>query len=121
MAKIQLDSIKIFGDAFAPTQIFNAIPSPLFSAAAELATLRHPRRPIQSDALEERIGKAKSSMVASDIPNISLSLATQNGRELIALDDGAGKGQVNSFGRLENPNFKLGISRLHKKEMSRSD
>jgi len=68
MAKIQLDSIKIFGDAFAPNQIFNAIPSLLFSAAAELAALRHPRCPIQLDALEEHIGKAKSSKVASDIP-----------------------------------------------------
>ena len=67
MAKILSDGQKIFGDAFAPAQIFNAIPSSLFSAAAELAALRHPRHPIQSDALEERIGKAKSSMVASGI------------------------------------------------------
>jgi len=68
MAKIFSDSQKIFGDAFASTQIFNAILSSLFSAAAELATLKHPRRPIQSDALEELFRKAKSSMVASDIP-----------------------------------------------------
>ena len=68
VAKILSESKKIFGDAFAPNQIFNAIPSSLFSAAAELATLKHPRRPTQSDALEERIGKAKSSIVASGIP-----------------------------------------------------
>jgi hypothetical protein len=49
-------------------QIFNAIPSSFFSAAAELATLKHPRRPTQSGSLEERFGKAKSSMALRHSP-----------------------------------------------------
>jgi hypothetical protein len=74
-------------------KIFNAIPSPLFSAAAELRPLTpisatfasvpnivrisdplvkscsiHPRRLTPSDSLEERIVMAKSSMIASTIP-----------------------------------------------------
>jgi hypothetical protein len=58
---------KIFENGLAPVQIFNAIPSLLFLAAAELAALRHPRRPTESGALEEQFGKAKSSKVASSI------------------------------------------------------
>jgi len=42
----------IFGNGLAPVQIFNAIPFSLFSAAAELAAHKHPRRPTQSGALE---------------------------------------------------------------------
>ena len=63
---------KIFGDGLAPNQIFHAIPSSFFSAAAELATLKHPHRPTQSDSLEERFGKAISSMIASTIPEYFL-------------------------------------------------
>jgi len=65
---------KIFVNGLAPNQIFHAIPSSLFSAAAELAALKHPRRPTQSGALEERFGKAKSSMVASSIPEYFLMM-----------------------------------------------
>ena len=65
---------KIFGNGLAPVQIFHAIPSSLFSAAAELAALRHPRRPTKSGALEERFVKAKSSKVASSIPEYFLLL-----------------------------------------------
>jgi len=75
----------IFGNGFAPVQIFHAIPSLLFSAAAELAALKHPRRPTQSGTLEERFGKAKSSKAASAIPAyffVSIYvLPTQYGRE----------------------------------------
>jgi len=53
-------------------QIFNAIPSSFFSAAAELATLKHPRRPTQSDSLDERFGKAKSSMALRHFPALSI-------------------------------------------------
>jgi len=53
----------------APNQVFNAVPSPPFSAAAELAPLRHPRRPARLGSLEGQLGKAKPSMVASAIPN----------------------------------------------------
>jgi len=66
---------KIVGNGLALNQIFHAIPSSLFSAAAELTTLRHPRRPTQSGSLEERFGKAKSSMVASTIPDYPLMLS----------------------------------------------
>jgi hypothetical protein len=73
--------------SFALVRIFNAIPSPPFSAAAELRALTpylynlssvlvrvwvsvpmakscsiHPRRPTLSDSLEERFVKARSSM-----------------------------------------------------------
>jgi hypothetical protein len=48
-------------------QIFNAIQHSLFSAAAELAPLRHTRRPTSSGSLEERMSKAKSSMVVAVI------------------------------------------------------
>jgi hypothetical protein len=65
---------------------YSRLPSSLFSAAEELASLRHPHRPTLSDSLEERIGKDKSSMVASAMPNICFSspytcLPTQCGRE----------------------------------------
>jgi ribose transport system substrate-binding protein len=91
---------KISGNGFAPVQIFHAIPSPLFSAAAELATLRHPRQtmgtfPVGTPfllkflskymgervsfsgtsplfTLEEQFGKAKSSKVALSIPEYFL-------------------------------------------------
>jgi len=43
-------------------QIFNAIPSLPFSASAELAALKHPRRPTSWSPLEEQRAKAKSSM-----------------------------------------------------------
>jgi len=57
-----------FGNGFAPVQIFNAILSSLFSATAELALLKHPRRPTKSGSLVEQFEKAKSSTVASSIP-----------------------------------------------------
>ncbi|UCC39830.1 MAG: hypothetical protein JSV96_18985 [Candidatus Aminicenantes bacterium] len=66
--------MRIFVNGFALIQIFNAIPSSLFSAAAELAALKHLRRLIKSGALEERFVKAKSSMVASSIHEYSLLL-----------------------------------------------
>jgi len=44
----------VFGNGFAPVQIFHAIPSSLFSAAAELAALKHPCHPTQSGALTWR-------------------------------------------------------------------
>jgi hypothetical protein len=50
-----------------PIQVFNAVPSPPFSAAAELASLRHPRRPARLGSLEGRLRKAKPSIVASAI------------------------------------------------------
>jgi len=59
---------KVQENVSALVQIFNAIPSSFFSAAAELATLKHPRRPTQSDSLEERFGKAKSSMALRHSP-----------------------------------------------------
>jgi hypothetical protein len=55
------------GNSLAPNRIFNAILHSPFSAAAELAPLRHPRRPTSSGSLEGRITKAKSSMVATAI------------------------------------------------------
>ncbi len=58
---------KVLGNSLAPKRIFNAILHSLFSAAAELASLRHPRRPTSSGPLEERIPKAKSAMVAAAI------------------------------------------------------
>jgi hypothetical protein len=86
---------QIFENGLAPVQIFNAIPSLLFLAAAELAALRHPRQtegtfPVGTPflfkflskymgervslsgmsplfTLEEQFGKAKSSKVASSI------------------------------------------------------
>jgi len=63
---------KVQENISALVQIFNAIPSSLFSAAAELAALRHPRRPTQSDSLEERFGKAKSSMPLRHFPAPSI-------------------------------------------------
>jgi len=51
-----------------PIQVFNAVPEPSFSAAAELASLRHPRRPAEPGSLEGRLRKAKPSMVALAIP-----------------------------------------------------
>jgi len=54
-------------NSLASIQIFNAILHSLFSAAAELAALRHPRRPTSSGSLEERMSKAKSSMVAAAV------------------------------------------------------
>jgi hypothetical protein len=57
----------VFGNSLAPNRIFNAILRSLFSAAAELAPLRHPRRPTPSGSLEEQTSKAKSSMVAMAI------------------------------------------------------
>ena len=39
-------------NGLAPIQVFNAVPSPPFSAAAELASLRHPRRPARPGSLE---------------------------------------------------------------------
>jgi hypothetical protein len=56
-------------NGLAPNQVFNAVPSQPFSAAAELASLRHPRRPARPGSLEGRLGKAKPSMVAPAIPN----------------------------------------------------
>jgi hypothetical protein len=53
----------------APIQVFNAVPSLSFSAAAELASLRHPRRPAKLGSLEGQLGKAKPSIVASAIPD----------------------------------------------------
>jgi len=44
----------IFVNGLAPNKIFYAIPSSLFSAAAELAALKHPRRPTQSCTLARR-------------------------------------------------------------------
>jgi hypothetical protein len=55
------------GNSLAPHRIFNAILRLLFSAAAELAPLTHPRRPTSSGSLEEQTEKAKSSMVAAAI------------------------------------------------------
>jgi hypothetical protein len=41
------------------------------------ASLKHARRPTESDSLEEQIPKAKSSMVAAAIsPNLVLNIAT---------------------------------------------
>jgi hypothetical protein len=57
----------VFGNSLALNRIFNAILHSLFSAAAQLASLRHARRPTSSGFLEERIPKAKSDMVASAI------------------------------------------------------
>jgi hypothetical protein len=74
-------------NGLAPNQVFNAVPSPPFSAAAELAALRHPRRPTSSGSLEGQLGKAKPSMVASAIPDrpfkgfVTYSSPTQNGRD----------------------------------------
>jgi hypothetical protein len=84
--------ILTFRNGFAPVKIFYAIPSPFFSAAAELRALTsnlchlasvpmiarlsnplekscsiHPHRLTASDSLEKRIVMAKSSMVASTI------------------------------------------------------
>jgi len=63
----------IFVNGLAPNQIFYAIPSPLFSAAAELAALKHPRRPTQSGALawrrlygEETVRKAERAWFLSE-------------------------------------------------------
>jgi hypothetical protein len=39
-------------NGLAPNQVFNAVPSPPFSAAAELASLRHPRRPARPGSLQ---------------------------------------------------------------------
>ncbi len=65
MASISISFIrKVLGNSFAPLQIFNAILHSLFSAAAQLAALKHTRRPTLLGSLEERIPKAKSSMVA---------------------------------------------------------
>jgi hypothetical protein len=58
-------------NGLAPNQVFNAVPSPPFSAAAQLASLRHARRPARPGSLEGQLGKAKPSMVASAIPNRS--------------------------------------------------
>jgi len=94
---------KIFGNGLALVQIFNAILSSLFSAAAELAVLRHPHQtegtfPVGTPflfrffskyrrervslsgtsplfSLEERCGKAKSSKVASSIAEYFLFIS----------------------------------------------
>ncbi len=60
-----------FENNLAPHRIFNAILRSLFSAVAELAPLKHPRRPTLSGSLKERTSKAKSNMVAAAIPKIS--------------------------------------------------
>ena len=64
---------KIFGEGLAPVQIFNAISSLLFSAVAELAVLKHPRRPTQSGALawrrlsgEKTVRKAERAQFLSE-------------------------------------------------------
>jgi hypothetical protein len=49
-------------------KIFDAIPIPAFSAAAELASLKHPRRSTLWIFLQGQKAKAKSSKVASSIP-----------------------------------------------------
>ncbi len=65
------------GDGFVPHKIFNAILHSLFSAATELAPLKHTRRPTPSGSLKKQIPKAKSSMVTSSIPqNLMLSFLT---------------------------------------------
>lgn len=78
------------GNVFALVQIFNAIPSPYFSAPAELRMINpnhwslscvdpslkplelscsiHPQRPTGSDSLEVRFRKAKSSMSLRHFP-----------------------------------------------------
>jgi len=82
---------KVQGNVFALIQIFNAIPSPSFSAPAELRMINlnhwtlsyvnpslkplelpcsiHPRRPTGSDSLEGRFWKAKSSMSLRHFPD----------------------------------------------------
>jgi hypothetical protein len=62
-----VSNVYVLGNSLAPNRIFNAILHSLFSAAAELAALRHPRRPTSSGSLEERIPKAKSDTVAAAI------------------------------------------------------
>jgi hypothetical protein len=44
----------------------------LFSAAAQLASLRHARRPTSSGSLKEQTPMAKSSMVARPFPKTLL-------------------------------------------------
>ena len=39
-------------NGLALNQVFNAVPSPPFSAVAELASLKHPRRPVRPGSLE---------------------------------------------------------------------
>ena len=63
----------IFVNGLAPNQIFYAIPSSLFSAAAELAVLKHPRCLTQSGALawrrlygEETVRKAERARFLSE-------------------------------------------------------
>jgi hypothetical protein len=74
-------------NGLAPNQVFNAVPSLPFSAAAELAPLRHPRRPARPGSLEGQLRKAKPSMVASAIPDrllnelITYPSLTQNGKD----------------------------------------
>jgi hypothetical protein len=82
--------LKEQGNVSALVQIFNAIPSPSFSAPAELRMINpnlwtlssvnptlkpmesscsiHPRRPTRSDSLEGRFRKAKSSMPLRHFP-----------------------------------------------------
>jgi len=82
--------LKEQGNVFALVQIFNAIPSPSFSAPAELRMVNpnpwslsyvnpslkslewscsmHPRRPTGSDSLAGRFWKAKSSMSLRHFP-----------------------------------------------------
>jgi hypothetical protein len=60
--------MKVMGNSLAPIQVFNAFPSQPFSAAAELASLRHPRRPTSSGSLEGQLRKAKPSMVTRLFP-----------------------------------------------------
>jgi len=48
------DYLKVQENVSALVQIFNAIPSLLFSASAELARLKHPRRPTSWGPLEEQ-------------------------------------------------------------------
>jgi hypothetical protein len=82
--------LKEQGNISALVQIFNAIPSPSFSAPAELRMINqthcsissvnpsltplelscsiHPRRPTVSDSLEGRLWKAKSSMSLQHFP-----------------------------------------------------
>ena len=65
---IELSSIlcgfyeKPIRDGLAPNQVFNAVPLPPFSAAAELASLRHPRRPTSSGPLEGQRRCAATSL-----------------------------------------------------------
>jgi hypothetical protein len=56
--------LNVLGNSLAPNRIFNAILRSLFSAAAQLTSFKHARRPTLSGSLEERTPKAKSSMVA---------------------------------------------------------